>query len=377
MTSFQLLSNEMPTFQFPLKYLLFCLPLFIFSCGKKSESYKPTLSPITEAVYAAGKVKARDQYNLFSLVSGRIKKVFVNPDDTVTEGQSLFQLENTQPELNSANAKLALDLVRENAQKQSNQLQELELALRLARNKYKNDSTLFDRQQKLWAQNIGSKNEFDQRKLALESSLTSVSTAQKRLSQLKTQLQNDLKRAEISYQISRNSASDFLVKSEYNGKIFDVLKKEGELVTPQTPLAVIGRTDAFMMELQVNENDIALVQEGQIADLTLEAFPGQVFTAKLERIIPIMNERTRNFKVEAGFIKAPPSLYPNINVEANIIIKRKENALVIPRSYLIDGNFVLVSKKEKRAVTIGMKDFQKVEILSGIDSSTSIYLPAK
>ncbi len=211
----------------------------------------------------------------------------------------------------------------------------------------------------------------------MESSLSATSTARKRLDQLKTQLQNELKRAEISYQISRNSASDFRVTSEYNGKIFDVLKKEGELVTPQTPLAVIGRTDAFMMELQVNENDIALIQEGQAADLTLEAFPGQVFTAKLERIIPIMNERTRNFKVEAGFIQAPPSLYPNINVEANIIIKKKENALVIPRSYLLDGNFVLVSKKEKRAVTIGLKDFQKVEILSGIDSSTTIYMPEK
>ena len=79
-----------------------------------------------------------------------------------------------------------------------------------------------------------------------------------------------------------------------------------------------------------------------------------------------MNERSKSFTVEAGLVKQPPALFPNLTCEANIVIAEKEKALTIPRACLLEGDYVLLATKEKRKVTTGLKDYQKVEILSGL-----------
>jgi multidrug efflux pump subunit AcrA (membrane-fusion protein) len=88
-----------------------------------------------------------------------------------------------------------------------------------------------------------------------------------------------------------------------------------------------------------------------------------------------MNEKSRSFEVEASFTKQPKVLYPNLTVEANIILQTKENALTIPRNYLIDDEFVLLADNKKKKVKVGLKDFQKAEIVEGLNKEDKIYLP--
>lgn len=88
-----------------------------------------------------------------------------------------------------------------------------------------------------------------------------------------------------------------------------------------------------------------------------------------------MNERSRTFTVEAVFKQSPPVLYPNLTVEANIVLARKERALTIPAAYLVDDRYVLVGQDERREVQLGLRDLQRVEVLSGIDSTTVILHP--
>ena len=89
-----------------------------------------------------------------------------------------------------------------------------------------------------------------------------------------------------------------------------------------------------------------------------------------------MNEKTRTFTVKANFIAQPQVLYPNLNVEANIITAERPKVLTIPRNYLVDEQFVLDKDGQKRAVKVGLKDFQRVEILSGITVQEAIQKPA-
>lgn len=359
---------------FPLFLLLLSL---LAACKKKPEQTKPIFGPIVEAVYASGKVKARDQIQVFPQVSGKISRVLVNPGDAVALNQILVEIENKQSLLNQENARLSFEYVKENAAKQSDRMQELELGLKLAREKLALDSALFQKQKVLMEQNIGTRLEYDQRKLAFENSRTAVSTAQKRLGQLRTQLQNDMNRAQVGLQQASLATADFVVKAPFHAKVFDVLRKEGELVNPQIPIAVIGQPDSFYLELQVNENDITKISVGQEIALTIEAFPEKVFSATVARIVPIMNERSRNFRVDARFAQMPAGLYPNLNVEANIVISQKENTLVIPRRFLSEDDHVWISETEKKKVKTGIRDYQKVEILEGIDSTTTVYMPPK
>ncbi|WP_258929427.1 efflux RND transporter periplasmic adaptor subunit [Flavobacterium davisii] len=172
-------------------------------------------------------------------------------------------------------------------------------------------------------------------------------TAIKQLSQLKSQLHNEQTRNNINLKINQKIQSDFTVKSAFSGTLFDILVKEGTVINPQTPLAIIGKKDSYILELDVDENDMVRVQIGQNILITMDSYKGDVFKAIVYKIYPIMDVRSRTFKIEAHFVKPPQKLYPNLTAEANIIIKTRENILTIPRNYLIDGEYVLVNHNEK------------------------------
>jgi multidrug efflux pump subunit AcrA (membrane-fusion protein) len=355
--------------------LSFSILIALSSCKKDKESIQVTSSDITESVYASGKVKAIDQYNVYSTVNGVLQNIIVNIGDNITKGQTLLEIDNLTSELNTENARIALDLSAENNRKGSDKLEEIELNVNLTLEKLQLDSSLYFRQKKLWEQNIGSKLDFEQRQLAYNNSLVNYKSAQKRLAQLKTQLQNELKRANVNYNINQKLFSDYSIKSSINGRVYDILKDRGELVTPQTPLAVIGKADTFLLELAVDENDIIKVSVGQKALITMDSYKGEVLEAIVDKIYPIMNERTRTFTVEAHFINAPKKLFPNLSVEANIIIQTKKNIVTIPNNYIVDGKYVLVNTNEKREVKLGMKDYQKTEVLNGLKENETIYKP--
>ncbi len=120
------------------------------------------------------------------------------------------------------------------------------------------------------------------------------------------------------------------------GRVYNILKEQGEIVTPQSAVAIIGDANNFILELQIDEFDIAKVQFGQKILVTMDSYKNQVFEAPVEKIDPIMNDRTRSFTVKADFVSRPPVLYPNLTAEANIIIQTKKKALTIPRNFLWD-----------------------------------------
>jgi hypothetical protein len=57
------------------------------------------------------------------------------------------------------------------------------------------------------------------------------------------------------------------------------------------------------------------------------------------------------------------------------VIQQKDKALLIPRNYLLPGDFVLIQGNEKRKVTTGLKDYQKVEITSGLTVTDVLLKP--
>jgi hypothetical protein len=88
-----------------------------------------------------------------------------------------------------------------------------------------------------------------------------------------------------------------------------------------------------------------------------------------------MNERNKTFLVEASFTKAPEKLYPNVTFEANIMLRTKQNALILPRNYLKNDSIVTLVDGTTRTVKLGLTDFQKAEILSGLSSQDQVIKP--
>ncbi|MGL2966180.1 efflux RND transporter periplasmic adaptor subunit [Flavobacterium sp. XGLA_31] len=359
-----------------LKVLSFVSILFIFSCSRKDNGeIQPTKGSITESVYASGVVKSENQYTVYSTVNGVLQKINVTVGQTIVEGQSLFEIESDKAALNTENARLAYQLSLENNRYTQDKIAEMETKVQAAKDKLALDQSVYFRNKNIKQYNVISEVEYERVELAYKNSKSNYEAALRQLSQLKTQLQNEQNRNRNNLKISEKSQGDFNIKSAFSGELFDVLVKEGTLITPQTPLAIIGKKNSYLLELDVDENDMVRVQLGQKLIVTMDSYKDQAFEATVDKIYPIMDVRSRTFKIEAHFTNTPEKLYPNLTAEANIIVRTKKEALTIPRNYLIENQYVLVNGDEKRKVKIGLSDYQHVEILDGLTAEETIYKP--
>jgi len=354
--------------------LIFVLLLFT-ACAKKPETLQPTVGKITESVYASGVIKSKNQYQVFPNVGGVVQNVLVKEGDLIKKGDPIMVIRNATPLLNTQNAALSADFAAANSK--GDKLRELQSAIESARTKMINDSILLERQRGLWNQQIGSKVELEQRELAWTASKNNYLAAVYRLQDLRKQLDFAAAQSKKMLAISQSNAGDFTVRSQMDGRVYSISKTAGEVASVQSPVAVIGDAKTFVAELQVDENDIIRVKNGQRVLIAMSSYEGKAFEGTIITISPLMNERSRTFTVEAAFTQPPAVLYPNLTAEANIVILEKENALTIPRSWMIDDSLIILENKEKRKVTIGLKDYQKVEITSGLQAGETIIKPSK
>ncbi|EON74935.1 hypothetical protein ADIS_4629 [Lunatimonas lonarensis] len=362
-----------------MKFIVILLLPFLWmgllSCGSSGERTYPQREHITESVYASGSIKARYQYQAFANAVGTVQEVFVSEGDTVKEGTPILSIFNESARLNRETA----ELNRAFADKQINEtkLRDLEITIAYTKTRYQNDSLLFSRQQRLKEQGIGTAVELEQRQLAFENSKSTLEGLHIRRIDLLRELEFNERSASKNLAITRALESDLILKSQVAGKVYALLKEKGEMVNAQTPLAIIGSADEFLLEMQVDEFDIVKIQRGQTILITMDSYRGETFEGIVTKINPLMDERSKSFQIEGMFVRQPHVLYPNLTLEANIVIQRKENALTLPRAFIVNENQVITSAGDTLMVQLGIKDYQKAEIISGLDEKTEVKRPAR
>ena len=355
------------------QFFLFGFVLLVVACSKKEETIFPTEGPITESIYASGILKSQDQYQAFVTVNGIIDQILVKEGDMVKIGQPILQLSNEMQKMSTENAQIAANY----ADKSANQgkLNEAQIVIETSFQKFKLDSSIYFRQKNLWAQQVGTRIDLDQKEMAFQNSKTNYLSSIQRYRDLKRQISFSADQSKKSVEISSRLQQDFTLRSKMNGVVFSISKNKGELVSPQMPIAVIGNPEAFVLEMQVDENDILLLNMGQRIIVRLDSYKKEVFEANVTKIYPYMNERSKTFLVEAKFINAPKKLFPFMNFEANIMLQTKNKALLVPRNYLIGDTLITLKGGEKRKVKIGLKDFQQAEILQGLTKTDELVKP--
>ena len=354
-----------------LFYLI--LSLLFFSCSSTIEEILPERKDISESVYASGKVVSKNQYEVIPNANGTIQEIFVSEGDTVEIGSPILTVMDESTLLNREMAALAKGF----SERQQNmaRLKELEINSSLAKRRMENDSLLYVRQQNLYEKGVGSKIELEQRKLAWEHSVSAYQTSLLSHQELERQITYNEKNAAKNLELARVMESDLMVKSKIRGQVYALLKEKGEMVNVQTPVAVLGAAEEFVLELQVDEYDIVKVEKNQKVKVSMDSYRTEVFDALITKINPMMDERSKSFIVEALFVDGPPRLYPNLTLEANIIIQVKEGALLVPSNYISEDNFVINNDGDTLAVTLGIKNYQYTEILKGIDENTVLLKP--
>ncbi len=357
-------------------YILFLL-IILLSCNSRSkdEKIKPTVKDITESVYASARVIPKYSYLPHTPISGIVKKTLVKEGDIVIKDQPIVIVTpGHQVKNNLTNAELSLSEAKKNYIGENNLLKNIELELQTAKDQLVLDSINYQRYRKLRMQNIGSKIDYDRAKLTYEATEKRYLALKKKYAQTQTSLETNYKKAKSSAFTQQNILKDYIIKSEIDGRVYSLSKKAGELITTQEQFAEIGSADSFIIEMDIDEIDITKITLGDTVTIILDAYPNKVFTAIVDRIYPKKNEKTQTFKTEGVFVIQPDKLYNGLSGEANIIVDKRENAMIIPTEYLLENDKVLTNDGEKK-IQVGVKSLKNVEIISGVDTNTELLKP--
>jgi multidrug efflux pump subunit AcrA (membrane-fusion protein) len=350
------------------------LYLWLFTSCDPEIGIKPNLSTMTESVYASVLVQPEDLYDVYATKPGVLEKVLVKEGDEVKSGQVIAQVRILDWEFHLREMKLNLELAQENYSGAASILTSNLEEIRFLEKQYKIDSVHFQRQEELWKQGIGSKLDLETRRLKYESSLSKLTVMRKKQEQAEFELANKYQKSKNALNDAKSDLRDYFIRSAIDGTIYTLKKTVGEVVQVNEPLAQIGKSDSFLIEMMIDEVDIAKIALDQRVLINLDAYGDQVFEAKVIWIYPKKDDLTQTFRTEAIFLQPPERLFAGLSGEANIILGSKENVLTVPSSYLINDRQVKTIEGNVDVV-VGLKSMDRAEILTGIDTSTILLKP--
>ncbi len=358
-------------------YTLTLLATIAGACQKQQTTTQPTVQAITEAVYATGYIVPKNEYQVFSKAEGYLVRKLVNDGDAVTTGEPLFVIENEGYNSRYQNAIEVYQMARNNYQNTSPVLEELAASLQNARQKLAFDSTNYQRYNNLLASNATTRLEYDRSRLSLENSRNEYLLQKSRYDKLKNQLYLDMRNAETQLKIATEDHNSNIIRSRMDGRLFQTLKQEGELVKRNEPIALVGDKEVVYLQLRVDELDLGKVKEGQDILVKLDAYKDQVFKARLTKIYPLVDRREQSFRVDAEFTDEVPARFSGLGAEANIIISHKEKALTIPRTALVANDSVRITENgEEKTIHIstGLQTMEKVEVTKGLTETSTLLI---
>ena len=147
-----------------------------------------------------------------------------------------------------------------------------------------------------------------------------------------------------------------------------------------TSIVQLGDLSRMFVLASVDESDIAQVEEGQTVDITLDAYPDEIFEGVVTRIDPqtVTQQSVTTVPVTVEIKDPDARLKPGMNATCNFIIDRRENVLVVPTEAVKDqdGKYsVTVIEKGtqvERKVEVGLAGDETTEIVSGLKEGEEV-----
>jgi RND family efflux transporter MFP subunit len=227
----------------------------------------------------------------------------------------------------------------------------------------------FARIKALLDQKVVSQAEYDQKLTQVQAARQQYRTAQNGAQQSYRSLQAARARVDLA----RKSAADTVVRAPFSGIVAERLVGTGDYVSKGMKVATVVRIDPVRVELTVPEQYLSQVKTGQPVRLTVDAYPGETFHAKVRFVSPALKTNQRALTVEAVADNKDGRLKPGLFATALLQQPSPAPAMLVPaaavetvagtsRVYAIGADH----KVEERIVTLGEKVGDRVEISSGV-----------
>lgn len=192
--------------------------------------------------------------------------------------------------------------------------------------------------------------------------------------------QREMRNAEVSYtnakydyENSKIKLSKMKVASPFDGVIVDLpYYTQNVRITTAQPLFTVMDYDQMYMEVSLPEKYVNDLQSGMKVRLTSYNLQKDTIWGTVTDLSPAISAETRTFKGRIDIDNPKLILKPGMFVNADIIITKKENTIVVPKELVLRNNDILYvfvidkSIAKQREVSTGIENGNNIEILSGI-----------
>lgn len=275
----------------------------------------PIRGQVIEAVYATGAVEADPVIRIATERSERLTALLADEGSVVKKGQILARLDDSELQAS---------------------LQEMQIRQKNAENNYSRLSKLFPR-------GSVSKEQLDQ-------AYTDEEAAQAVTKQIQSQL------------------SKLTITSPMDGEIIQRDGEIGEYLPVNQTVFYLRQTNTpLRLTMDVDEEDIPKVITDQKVLITADAFPGKVMEGKVRDITSRGDPVTRSYRIRVS-LPADSPLLIGMTTECNILIAKRDNALLVPNTAVSNNALWLVrdNKAYRQNIKPGVKNGDKTEITEGI-----------
>lgn len=358
------------------KILILSITLFVASCSNNKE-VKPLVQDIKELVFASGQLEWDDSYNLTALTDGVLQNADFEIGNKVIKGDSLANIDNQMNSINTQISQSQLAISNENLSINSPALQQIQQNILFAENKYQQDKTQEERYKRLYETQSVSKVEYENAQLNAKNSLSNYNALKKQADVILQQAKQQQITAQGQFKNNQVLLNYNKIIVTESGTIIKKYKTTGDYVRKGDVIATIANDKKIQAVLNVDENSIAKVKLGQAVYVKLNTDKNTVYNGKVTEILSAYDQQTQSFICKVDFDTLLSGSLFGTQLEANILVNEKKNALLIPRLYLGFGNKVNVKGKDGNSVIKpGIISTEYVEVLEGI-SKDDILLPLK
>jgi len=219
--------------------------------------------------------------------------------------------------------------------------------------------TTFERQERLWNQNIGSEIQYLQAKTAYEGQLNAVNS--------------------MEQQVAKAS-----IKAPFSGTIDDIITEKGNVVAPgQTPILRIVSLENMYVKTDVPETYISSIVVGKQVEVSFPVLE-ETFMAVVSQTGNFINPNNRTFMAEINVENTKNNIKPNLTSRLKINDYTNKNAIVIPQSIISENaageQYIYVLKQinnnnavaSRVIINTGKKQGDRIEVLSGLKQGDQI-----
>ena len=301
---------------------------------------QPARGEILRTITLPATVRANQQATLYAKVPGYVKSVAVDKGQSVTQGESLAEIEVPEE---------AADLKRFQA---SAKVSEIELQRLTVAQKKAPDLVLPDA--------------LDKARGSLDASNAAIERTQ----------------AMLNFAKITAPFSGIITMRYVDPGAFVPAATTGS--TPQSA-ALFTLMDFSVVRVQtgIPEMEVPLVKEGEPAWITVDELPGRTFEGKVTRFSYALDEGTRTMLTEIDLPNDKRDLRPGMYVTVRIGVEKHENALLVRVEALVmekTAAFIFKhaeGKARKTPVTVGFNDGKNVELLKGVSPGEEVILAGK